>query len=186
MPRAEKASVPRRRSSANGLTTSRPPRGRGWKTSPSGVTTERRPRARRSPSPIGSTWPTPGRHRIQAPAQGAIYQPVVDRSTGSTLWDIDGNQYIDVLNGLAARCSATCRTSFGRPATASSTPALRSDRCTRWPGGLGAALRVDRTRPRRGVQHWFRSRRRDAHGPDGDRTQPHHRLSGVTTASTTR
>ncbi|MFO1460889.1 MAG: aminotransferase class III-fold pyridoxal phosphate-dependent enzyme [Verrucomicrobiota bacterium] len=31
-----------------------------------------------------------------------IYQPVVDRSTGSTLWDIDGNQYIDVLNGFGS------------------------------------------------------------------------------------
>ncbi|MBL9172937.1 MAG: aminotransferase class III-fold pyridoxal phosphate-dependent enzyme, partial [Verrucomicrobiales bacterium] len=31
-----------------------------------------------------------------------IYQPVVERSTGSTLWDIDGNQYIDVLNGFGS------------------------------------------------------------------------------------
>ncbi|MEN9676181.1 MAG: beta-ketoacyl synthase, acyl transferase subunit [Verrucomicrobiota bacterium] len=31
-----------------------------------------------------------------------IYQPVVERSSGSTLWDIDGNQYIDVLNGFGS------------------------------------------------------------------------------------
>ena len=29
-----------------------------------------------------------------------IYQIVVDRSQGSRLWDIDGNEYIDALNGF--------------------------------------------------------------------------------------
>ncbi|MCW5557072.1 MAG: aminotransferase class III-fold pyridoxal phosphate-dependent enzyme, partial [Verrucomicrobiae bacterium] len=31
-----------------------------------------------------------------------IYQPVVERSSGSTLWDLDGNEYIDVLNGFGS------------------------------------------------------------------------------------
>ncbi|MEO8589312.1 MAG: amino acid adenylation domain-containing protein [Flavobacteriales bacterium] len=31
-----------------------------------------------------------------------IYQPVVDRSKGCHLWDIDGNEYIDVLNGFGS------------------------------------------------------------------------------------
>lgn len=31
-----------------------------------------------------------------------IYQPVVDKSTGCHLWDIDGNMYIDVLNGFGS------------------------------------------------------------------------------------
>ena len=29
-----------------------------------------------------------------------IYQIVVERSKGSRLWDIDGNEYVDVLNGF--------------------------------------------------------------------------------------
>src|SRR5439155_14093855 len=29
-----------------------------------------------------------------------VYPLVVDRSAGSRLWDIDGNEYIDLLNGL--------------------------------------------------------------------------------------
>ncbi|MEI4872863.1 peptide synthetase, partial [Klebsiella pneumoniae] len=28
------------------------------------------------------------------------YQLVVDRSKGSRVWDIDGNEYVDVLNGF--------------------------------------------------------------------------------------
>ena len=28
------------------------------------------------------------------------YQIVVERSKGSRLWDIDGNEYVDVLNGF--------------------------------------------------------------------------------------
>lgn len=31
-----------------------------------------------------------------------IYQPVVDKSKGCHLWDIDGNEYIDVLNGFGS------------------------------------------------------------------------------------
>lgn len=31
-----------------------------------------------------------------------IYQPVVNRSLGAQLWDIDGNAYIDVLNGFGS------------------------------------------------------------------------------------
>ncbi len=31
-----------------------------------------------------------------------IYQPVVNRSLGSKLWDIDGNEYVDVLNGFGS------------------------------------------------------------------------------------
>ncbi len=31
-----------------------------------------------------------------------IYQVVVDRSKGSRLWDIDGNEYLDVLNGFGS------------------------------------------------------------------------------------
>lgn len=30
------------------------------------------------------------------------YQPVVNRSLGSKIWDIDGNEYIDVLNGFGS------------------------------------------------------------------------------------
>lgn len=31
-----------------------------------------------------------------------IYQPVVNRSLGSRIWDIDGNEYIDILNGFGS------------------------------------------------------------------------------------
>jgi amino acid adenylation domain-containing protein len=31
-----------------------------------------------------------------------IYQPVVNRSLGSRIWDIDGNEYVDVLNGFGS------------------------------------------------------------------------------------
>ncbi|MFD2035767.1 amino acid adenylation domain-containing protein [Belliella marina] len=31
-----------------------------------------------------------------------IYSPVVNRSLGSKLWDIDGNEYLDVLNGFGS------------------------------------------------------------------------------------
>jgi len=31
-----------------------------------------------------------------------IYQPVVNRSLGARVWDIDGNEYIDVLNGFGS------------------------------------------------------------------------------------
>ncbi|MEI7613066.1 MAG: amino acid adenylation domain-containing protein [Betaproteobacteria bacterium] len=31
-----------------------------------------------------------------------IYQPVVNRSLGSKLWDIDGNEYVDILNGFGS------------------------------------------------------------------------------------
>lgn len=31
-----------------------------------------------------------------------IYQPVVDKSLGSRIWDIDGNEYVDVLNGFGS------------------------------------------------------------------------------------
>jgi len=31
-----------------------------------------------------------------------IYQPVVDRSLGARVWDIDGNEYVDVLNGFGS------------------------------------------------------------------------------------
>ena len=31
-----------------------------------------------------------------------IYQPVVGRSLGSRIWDIDGNEYIDILNGFGS------------------------------------------------------------------------------------
>ncbi len=31
-----------------------------------------------------------------------IYQPVVDRSEGARVWDIDGNEYVDVLNGFGS------------------------------------------------------------------------------------
>ena len=31
-----------------------------------------------------------------------IYQPVVNRSLGSKVWDIDGNEYVDVLNGFGS------------------------------------------------------------------------------------
>jgi len=31
-----------------------------------------------------------------------IYQPVVNRSLGSKIWDIDGNEYVDVLNGFGS------------------------------------------------------------------------------------
>ena len=29
-----------------------------------------------------------------------IYQIVVDRSKGSRIWDLDGNEYVDALNGF--------------------------------------------------------------------------------------
>ena len=35
------------------------------------------------------------------------YQLVIERSRGSRLWDIDGNEYVDVLNGCllyTSRC----------------------------------------------------------------------------------
>lgn len=31
-----------------------------------------------------------------------IYQPVVNRSLGSRIWDIDGNEYVDILNGFGS------------------------------------------------------------------------------------
>lgn len=31
-----------------------------------------------------------------------VYQPVVNRSAGSRIWDIDGNEYIDILNGFGS------------------------------------------------------------------------------------
>ncbi len=31
-----------------------------------------------------------------------IYQPVVNRSHGSRVWDIDGNEYVDILNGFGS------------------------------------------------------------------------------------
>lgn len=31
-----------------------------------------------------------------------IYQPVVNRSRGSRIWDIDGNEYLDILNGFGS------------------------------------------------------------------------------------
>lgn len=31
-----------------------------------------------------------------------VYQPVVNRSLGSRIWDIDGNEYIDILNGFGS------------------------------------------------------------------------------------
>jgi len=31
-----------------------------------------------------------------------VYSPVVNKSKGSRLWDIDGNEYIDLLNGFGS------------------------------------------------------------------------------------
>lgn len=31
-----------------------------------------------------------------------IYQPVVNKSEGSKIWDIDGNEYVDILNGFGS------------------------------------------------------------------------------------
>jgi len=31
-----------------------------------------------------------------------VYQPVVNRSLGSKIWDIDGNEYLDILNGFGS------------------------------------------------------------------------------------
>ena len=39
-----------------------------------------------------------------------VYPIVVDRSKGARLWDIDGNEYIDLLHASAAICSATSQT----------------------------------------------------------------------------
>ena len=81
------------------------------------------------------------------------YQVVIERSKGSRMWDIDGNEYVDVLNGLrhelvrlagrlhpARRCARSGREGLrdrpaapagrrGEPSSSASSPASSAPRC---------------------------------------------------------
>src|SRR5690606_41944744 len=39
---------------------------------------------------------------FRPPTKEIVYQLVVEKSKGSYLWDIDGNKYIDMLNGFGS------------------------------------------------------------------------------------
>jgi glutamate-1-semialdehyde aminotransferase len=47
-------------------------------------------------------WPIRGGNRLQATDKELTYQVVVDRSKGCHLWDIDGNEYVDILSGFGS------------------------------------------------------------------------------------
>jgi glutamate-1-semialdehyde aminotransferase len=40
-----------------------------------------------------------------------VYPIVVERSSGSKLWDVDGNEYVDLVNGFGLNLFGHSRTS---------------------------------------------------------------------------
>ena len=62
-----------------------------------------------------------------------IYQIVIERSKGSRMWDLDGNEYVDALNGFGMNLFGWQPTSCTRRCTSSSNWATRSARSIRSP-----------------------------------------------------
>ena len=133
--------------------------------------------------------------RASSPASGRswkelIYQIVIERSAGSRLWDIDGNEYVDVTIGFgmnffghAARRSSSKRVNAQLARGFEIGPQIAARRRSR-----AAGLRAHRHRARRLLQHRLRSGHgRDAHRPHRHRPRQD-RLSSPapTTASSTR
>ena len=98
----------------------------------------------------------PARGQRLPPADQGAHLPDRDRALARRrLWDLDGNEYVDVLQRLRhepVRLAAGLRPR-GRPRS-SSTSATRSARSTRSPArSRDAVLRAHRRRPRRLLQH---------------------------------
>jgi glutamate-1-semialdehyde aminotransferase len=60
-----------------------------------------------------------------------IYQVVVDKSRGCHLWDIDGNEYVDILSGFGSSMFGYMPDFIAKPATSNWMQAWRSAPCIR-------------------------------------------------------
>ena len=108
------------------------------------------------------------------------YQIIVERSKGSHLWDVDGNEYVDALCGFGA-CFFGWQPDFVTEAVKRQTrPGARDRPDDAAGGGRGPpALRHDGIRSGRLLQHRFRGRHgRHARGPHGHGAEHHRHLHG--------
>jgi glutamate-1-semialdehyde aminotransferase len=82
-----------------------------------------------------------------------IYQVVVDRSEGCHLWDLDGNEYVDILSGFGSSMFGYMPDFIKEACRKQIDAGIEIGRCIRWPRKYPAALRTDRSRARRRLQH---------------------------------
>ena len=86
-----------------------------------------------------------------------IYQVVIERSSGSRLWDVDGNEYVDALSGFGS-CFFGWQPDFVTEAVKKQLDTGHEIGPQHPAGRRGgpARLRDDRVRPRRVLQHRVR------------------------------
>ncbi len=102
-----------------------------------------------------------------------VYPIVVERSAGARLWDIDGNEYVDLTMGFGTNLLGhSPGVHHGGPGRA--TQARHRGRPAKPTRGQGrrAALRIDRRRARGVHQHRLRGRAR-CRAPRAHRHRPH-------------